>query len=439
MRWALGLGLVGLLAAAAAASAPLALDPAAAVEPESSKPAPELARLDRRLVEIQEAAERGRVAPDRYKEFVILFRADLEAVKAAAAPSPANIALHARILSRLGESEKAAANLARALKRDSGAPALRVALSQVRFDERNYPAALAEANAALKLDPANREALTLKHFSEGRVAMGGAAAEQAPPAPAPRAVSRKIRVARRDPMTLPFKLPVKIARGSPPPDLVIASRDSPPKGPGPLPLLSLAGAASLGFAAFGVARSRGTYESKDGLDDAHPAPVGRGQRFVAGALLSSMAVSAAPAALVYATSFASQGLRLTASQVGAINPSELKAANEIPKTFARVIPYTPETLDKLRMLGPSNRMQTFVTAAEDIVGLNAQQLQQRLGIERSAEYIVIRFLAPKTGVSSPIIFDHPEFIGKGLTSGGAREFYFPNGFIPADASIEIVK
>jgi tetratricopeptide (TPR) repeat protein len=443
MRWIpLLLALVGL-AASASANDPV-VDPAAAAAPEAPQASPELVRLDRKLVQILEARDRGRVEPDRYRDFLIGFRADLRSARAATAPSPVNEALHARILSRLGDRDEAASALMKALGKNPNVPALVVALGQVRYDERKYSAALVEANAALKLDPSNREALTLKHFSEGRID-----AENADAGPERGSVSRKIRVARLDPAKLPYKLPVKIARGGAPPELVVVHPDSSPKGPGPMPLLSLAGAASLGFAAFGVARSRRTYESEDGLDDAHPYPYGRGQRFVAGALLAAMAaaslyslgaavVSAAPVAVAFATNVGSQSLRLAGSEVGAINPGAVSTMNAVPGTLARVIAYSPGQ-ELPEILGLPGKSQAFVTAAEDVEGLTAQQLEEKLGILPSSEYLIIRFPAPPAGLATPIEHIDPQFVGEGLTSGGAREFLIPNGPVPAGATFEIVK
>lgn len=134
-----------------------------------------------------------------------------------------------------------------------------------------------------------------------------------------------------------------------------------------------------------------------------------------------------------------QAMRLAQSQSGSINLGPAKAVNELPETFVRVIPNTPDALSRLRMLGPSGQLRTFVTAAEDIKGLNAAQIRERLAIEPAAEYIVIRFPAVKSGVATPIAYNNPSFIGRGLTSGGAREFVILNGPIPKDAVIEVVK
>ena len=349
MRWTpAGLIVLALLAApSSAAEFSAGLESPSVIAADATKPAPELVRLDRELTRILEAKEQGRITPDRFKDFAIRFRADLDAAKAAASPSPANTALHARILRRLGEFTQAGEVLSAALEHDPKNPALRVALSQVRFGEKNFPAALAEANAALALDPANEEALVLKHFSEGRVAMNVETAGNHAPALARKSFARRFHFVAADPATLPFKLPVKIAPATAPPDLI--ARGEAPAAPGPLPLLPLAVVAGLGLAAYEISRSRSAYESTDGLDDAHPKPVGQYQRLVAGAILAgalgglvftagAAALSAAPVALSYATNVGSQGLRLASSEAGAINPIPSEKAEEaVPQGEAAVV------------------------------------------------------------------------------------------------------
>lgn len=149
--------------------------PTPAVERAAEKPAPHLLRLDRALTNASEDKRRGRIDEKRYQAFRMKFRADLDAAMAHVKPTPPNTALHARILSRLGDSVQALAALGQALKQNPDSPALRVALGQVHYDRKDYPGALAEANAVLARDPANKEALALKHFSEGRIGPGGAA------------------------------------------------------------------------------------------------------------------------------------------------------------------------------------------------------------------------------------------------------------------------
>lgn len=102
-------------------------------------------------------------------------------------------------------------------------------------------------------------------------------------------------------------------------------------------------------------------------------------------------------------------------------------ANPVPLTMARVIPEgIPATT-----LGRPGAADVFVTAADDIAGMNASQIANRLGIPQSPTgFRVFEFPTPQSGVASPIFRNDPGFIGGGLTSGGAREFVIPNGPIP---------
>ncbi len=128
-----------------------------------------MARLDQVLTLAQEAKQQDRLAPERYAEFLKQFRASLDEARAATPPSPVASALYARILARLGDPKQAMAILAPALDQDPENASLRVALGHVRFEEKNYPAAYAEAEAVLKREPKNKEALALKYFSKGRI------------------------------------------------------------------------------------------------------------------------------------------------------------------------------------------------------------------------------------------------------------------------------
>jgi hypothetical protein len=102
-------------------------------------------------------------------------------------------------------------------------------------------------------------------------------------------------------------------------------------------------------------------------------------------------------------------------------------ANPVPSTMARVIPEgIPATT-----LGRPGAADVFVTAADDIAGMNASQIANRLGIPQSPTgFRVFEFPTPQSGVASPVFRTDPGFIGGGLTSGGAREFVIPNGPIP---------
>ena len=109
-------------------------------------------------------------------------------------------------------------------------------------------------------------------------------------------------------------------------------------------------------------------------------------------------------------------------------------SNSVPSELARVIPGH----GNFPTLGPPTRTDVFVTAAEDINGLNTKQIAQRLTIEEGETFTVIRFPTPQSGLASPVNGLDPGFIGGGRTAGGAREFVIPNGPIPAGARIEVV-
>jgi RHS repeat-associated protein len=108
--------------------------------------------------------------------------------------------------------------------------------------------------------------------------------------------------------------------------------------------------------------------------------------------------------------------------------------NSVPRELARVI----AGKGKFPTLGPPSRDDVFVTAAEDIAGLNSRQIAKRLTINEVDEFTVIRFRTPSTGLATPINRSDPGFVGRGRTAGNAREFVIPNGPIPADAKIEVI-
>ena len=105
-----------------------------------------------------------------------------------------------------------------------------------------------------------------------------------------------------------------------------------------------------------------------------------------------------------------------------------EANNALPSTLARVI---PADADLSGLLGQLGRTDVFVTAADDIAGLSAEQIAPRLGIPNSPSgFRIYEFSTPAEGAASPVFRGDPGFIGRGLTSGGAREFVIPNGPIP---------
>ena len=109
-------------------------------------------------------------------------------------------------------------------------------------------------------------------------------------------------------------------------------------------------------------------------------------------------------------------------------------ANPIPKTLARVI----AGRGPFNRLGPPERTDVFVTAAEDVQGMSAAELPGRLGVRSSDVFTKIEFSTPDSGLASPVFRSDPGFVGGGRTIGNAREFILPNGPIPAGSKITVV-
>jgi RHS repeat-associated protein len=121
-----------------------------------------------------------------------------------------------------------------------------------------------------------------------------------------------------------------------------------------------------------------------------------------------------------------------------VETAEATVNNPVPTTLARVI---PDNINPTS-LGRPGEADVFVTAAEDIRGLNASQIADKLAIDPAEAYKVYEFSTPAEGVASPVCradegFNN-QFVGNGLTSGGAREFVIPNGPIPDDAQMSVV-
>jgi hypothetical protein len=109
--------------------------------------------------------------------------------------------------------------------------------------------------------------------------------------------------------------------------------------------------------------------------------------------------------------------------------------NPIPEKLARVIPGKDIPVN----LGPEGAKDVFVTAAEDIRGLNPKEISERLAVPYSKTYTIIEWNKPATGMATPINRLNPNFVGGGLTKGGAREYVIPNQLLPQDAKIRIVE
>ncbi|MGB5132664.1 MAG: polymorphic toxin type 10 domain-containing protein, partial [Steroidobacteraceae bacterium] len=120
--------------------------------------------------------------------------------------------------------------------------------------------------------------------------------------------------------------------------------------------------------------------------------------------------------------------------IGGVAKSTRTAINHVPAELARVI----RGRRTLTTLGKEGVEDVFVVAADDIAGLNASQLAQRLTISASDVFTVVRFSTPASGIASPVFRSSVGFLEGGFTRGGAREFVIPNGPIPYGARIEVI-
>ncbi len=99
-------------------------------------------------------------------------------------------------------------------------------------------------------------------------------------------------------------------------------------------------------------------------------------------------------------------------------------SNPVPDQLSRAIPSGDF---EILSLGRPTDSDVFVTGADDINNLNANQISQRLTIPASdTGFDVLTFKTPKEGVASPFNRSDIGFINGGRTAGGAREFILPN-------------
>jgi hypothetical protein len=143
---------------------------------------------------------------------------------------------------------------------------------------------------------------------------------------------------------------------------------------------------------------------------------------------------AAAVAAEVAEGIGAEAADLVSSSIGEGSAAE-GADALIPSTLTRVIPNgIPATT-----LGAPSAADVFVTTPEEIEGLDAAGIAQRLTIPESPTgYQVFQFPTPESGLTSPVFRGNPGFVGGGYTAGGAPEFVIPNGPIPAGATVTTV-
>lgn len=120
-------------------------------------------------------------------------------------------------------------------------------------------------------------------------------------------------------------------------------------------------------------------------------------------------------------------------QVAAAN----SITNAVPQTLSRIVPNGVP----LQTLGRPGVTDVFVTAADDVAGLSASQIANRLTIPPSPTgYNIITFSLDDItgGIASPINRLAPRFVGQGQTAERAREFVIPNMPIPRNSTITTI-
>ncbi len=173
---------------------------------------------------------------------------------------------------------------------------------------------------------------------------------------------------------------------------------------------------------------------------------------IGGAMLATPSSVAAPATSDHSTTGPSSDQAMM-SMVGTIAIGEVasiaagaafsgicgaiasRVANPVPKVLARVVPGK----GPYSTLGAPGADDVFVTAADDIAGMSAKEISERLTIDPSDAFTVIEFPTPASGLASPVGRTNPGFVGGGKTAGGAREFVLPNGPVPGGAKVRVVE
>lgn len=116
-------------------------------------------------------------------------------------------------------------------------------------------------------------------------------------------------------------------------------------------------------------------------------------------------------------------------------PDEI--ANPVPDHLARAV---DAAVPVLQSLGHAEDDRVFLTAAEDVEGLDAESLWRRLGVDPAPSFYLITF--PTSSLEGPLTSPFRDeaqcFIGGGRTRGGAREFTAKNQRIPSDAQITVI-
>lgn len=147
--------------------------PSARAQPPASVSAPLLA-LEAELSRTQHARDLSQLSPEAYDAWVPGFRARLDEAYRRLQPTPADAAMRACLLARLGEGEAALASVDQALRSSSGDPELLRTKGQFLYDAGDYEGANAAALQAWEASGRRDQgAFALLKMTEGRTRGGG--------------------------------------------------------------------------------------------------------------------------------------------------------------------------------------------------------------------------------------------------------------------------
>ncbi len=125
-----------------------------------------------------------------------------------------------------------------------------------------------------------------------------------------------------------------------------------------------------------------------------------------------------------ATNLAEHAIEVTAVEITNPLPRTQRFARALPERVARDI---EAGLRDVYLAKPEDP-DVFITAAEDLARYRTQaSVERRLGLPPGQRAVVtFKYDVEAGGIACPICRSYPEFIGRGRTIGGAREWVIPN-------------
>ena len=289
------------------------------------------------------------------------------------------------------------------------------------LEKGQYEEAVRLAHEALARNPQDKEALIVLKTSEGRTSAGsGTAAISAAPTGQSRPAAASPAPADFH-SNQPYVLAIKVKDTVPPPDLALTEKSSAPKSPkgqGSSPLLPLAAATGLSLTAYGIARSKQTLVSENGLNPSPDISPEEQQRTRTGSMIlvgtfvvSFAALEFGPGAVAGVVALARNAApplvqrtsQLLTSESGAIGP---------------VVQRTGTVWDSVKATGPTIA-GTEIPSSFEIVANGRPLWVHPNATEHMAEYLVSEGQA-NPGLSSQMVLNSFRAAVSQATSQGIR-------------------